>query len=133
MSEREDLVHWAQAHAASHDGGSHVQGICRPVPGSTRPDGLRLLAGLPASCSPDKARHGFPTDLDDLDPLETVEKLAALVPPPRFNLVRYHGVLAPAAHSRSQIVPANAMAEADSPPREFSCEAARRSDQLVRE
>ena len=49
------------------------------------------------------------------EPLETVEKLAALVPPPRFNLVRYHGVLAPAAHSRSQIVPANPMAEADSP------------------
>ena len=44
----------------------------------------------------------------------SVEKLAALVPPPRFNLVRYHGVLAPAAHSRSQIVPANPLAEADS-------------------
>lgn len=29
------------------------------------------------------------------EPLELVEKLAALVPPPRFNLVRYHGVLAP--------------------------------------
>ena len=44
------------------------------------------------------------------EPLEVVEELAALVPPPRFNLVRYHGVLAPAAHSRSQIVPANPMA-----------------------
>ena len=28
-----------------------------------------------------------------------------LVPPPRFHLVRYHGVLAPAAKWRSQIVP----------------------------
>ena len=41
-----------------------------------------------------------------LEPLELVEKLAALVPPPRFHLVRYHGVLAPAAKWRSQIVPA---------------------------
>jgi len=39
------------------------------------------------------------------EPLELVEKLAALVPPPRFNLVRYHGVLAPAARSRPQVVP----------------------------
>ena len=39
------------------------------------------------------------------DPLELMEKLAALVPPPRFHMVRYHGVLAPAAKWRSQIVP----------------------------
>ena len=30
-----------------------------------------------------------------LSPLERIEKLAALVPPPRLNLVRYHGILAP--------------------------------------
>ncbi len=30
-----------------------------------------------------------------LSPQELLEKLAALVPPPRLNLVRYHGVLAP--------------------------------------
>lgn len=28
------------------------------------------------------------------EPIELVERLAALVPPPRFNLVRYYGVLA---------------------------------------
>ena len=39
------------------------------------------------------------------EPLELIEKLAALVPPPRFNLVRYHGVLAPAARHRAQVVP----------------------------
>ena len=27
-----------------------------------------------------------------LSPLELIEKLAALVPPPRLNLVRYHGL-----------------------------------------
>ncbi|MBD07040.1 MAG: hypothetical protein CME24_22165 [Gemmatimonadetes bacterium] len=39
-----------------------------------------------------------------LSPQELLEKLAALVPPPRLNLVRYHGVLAPACPDRSQIV-----------------------------
>jgi len=39
------------------------------------------------------------------EPVELVEKLAALVPPPRFNLVRYNGVLAPAAGWRSLIIP----------------------------
>jgi hypothetical protein len=39
------------------------------------------------------------------EPLELVEKLAALVPPPRFNLVRYSGIFAPAALWRSQVVP----------------------------
>ena len=40
-----------------------------------------------------------------LSPQELLEKLAALVPPPRLNLVRYHGVLAPNAVDRAQIVP----------------------------
>ena len=34
------------------------------------------------------------------------EKLAALVPPPRLHLIRYHGVLAPHAADRALIVPA---------------------------
>src|SRR5881296_4231100 len=36
---------------------------------------------------------------------ELVEKLAALVPPPRFHLVRYFGILASAAKQRPSIVP----------------------------
>ena len=40
-----------------------------------------------------------------LSPTELIEKLVALVPPPRRNLIRYHGVLAPAAADRAQIVP----------------------------
>ncbi len=40
-----------------------------------------------------------------LSPEELLEKLAALVPRPRLNLVRYHGVLAPNAAARAQIVP----------------------------
>ncbi len=40
-----------------------------------------------------------------LDPLELIEKLSVLVPAPRFHLLRFHGVLAPRAAWRSQIVP----------------------------
>jgi hypothetical protein len=40
------------------------------------------------------------------EPLEFMEKLAALVPPPRFNLVRYSGVLAPSSGLRKHIFPA---------------------------
>ena len=46
-----------------------------------------------------------------LSPLELIEKLAALVPPPRLNLVRYHGVLAPNASERKQVVPALPVAD----------------------
>jgi hypothetical protein len=53
-------------------------------------------------------------------PLELLEKLAALIPPPRFNLVRYHGVLGPAARSRHQIVPP-APSHPDSPPHPGCC------------
>ncbi len=37
-------------------------------------------------------------------PLELVEKLAAIVPPPRIHMVRYHGVLAPRAGCRREVV-----------------------------
>jgi len=39
------------------------------------------------------------------EPLEFVAKLAALVPPPRFHLVRYHGILGPCASERDRVVP----------------------------
>ena len=39
------------------------------------------------------------------EPLDLVAKLAAIVPPPRFNLVRYHGIFAPASDWRKRIVP----------------------------
>jgi len=38
-------------------------------------------------------------------PLELMERLAALVPAPRFNLIRYSGVLAPSAAWRRRIIP----------------------------
>jgi len=38
--------------------------------------------------------------------LELLAKLAVLVPPPKFHVVTYHGVLAPASPVRASIVPA---------------------------
>ncbi len=40
-----------------------------------------------------------------LDPLTFLARLAALIPRPRTHLLTYHGVLAPAAALRSEIVP----------------------------
>ena len=37
---------------------------------------------------------------------ELLERLAPLIPPPRAHQVRYHGVLAPCASGRDQVVPA---------------------------
>jgi len=57
------------------------------------------------------------------EPLELVGKLAALVPPPRFNLVRYHGILAPAARWRRDIVPKSSVVEAGDCPPHSGCAA----------
>ncbi len=39
------------------------------------------------------------------EPLELIDRLAALIPPPRFHTVRYHGVLASRSKHRAQVVP----------------------------
>jgi hypothetical protein len=41
----------------------------------------------------------------DIDPLSLLCRLCAAIPPPRFNTVRYSGVLAPASQWRPRIVP----------------------------
>jgi hypothetical protein len=75
--------------------------------GCGRPSPLSRLA---------RAAHGRLTyepkhPLDDgtthlvFEPLELLEKLAVLVPPPREHLVLYSGVLAPCASLRDQVVP----------------------------
>jgi hypothetical protein len=40
-----------------------------------------------------------------MEPLEFMERLAALVPRPRLHLIRFHGVLAPNAKLRREIIP----------------------------
>ncbi|MDV6345792.1 transposase [Nitrosomonas sp. Is37] len=42
-----------------------------------------------------------------MSPLEFMQWLAALVPRPRLNLIRFHGVLAPNAKFHSEIIPGN--------------------------
>ena len=37
--------------------------------------------------------------------MELVEKVVALIPPPRANLLRYHGLLAPNSKMRAKIIP----------------------------
>ena len=75
-------------------------GGCPPVATerlSLLPDG-RLLYRL-------KRRWRDGTSHIIFEPLDLVGKLAALVPPPRFNLVRYHGVLAASAAWRPLVIP----------------------------
>ncbi len=38
-----------------------------------------------------------------LDPLELIEKLTLLIPPPRFHTLRFHGVLGPAVSVSANI------------------------------
>jgi cell division septation protein DedD len=64
----------------------------------SRLDDARLLYRL-------KRRWRDGTTAILFEPIELVEKLAALVPPPRFHMVRYHGVLAPRARHRDRITP----------------------------
>ena len=75
--------------------------MCRPPIALERleelPDG-RLLYLLKRSW-----RDG--TDSVVFEPLEFLERLAALVPAPRFNMIRYSGVLAPAASWRARLAP----------------------------
>ena len=40
-----------------------------------------------------------------LDPLELIEKIALLIPPPRFHTLRFHGLLGPRAAWRSAVIP----------------------------
>jgi hypothetical protein len=56
-----------------------------------------------------------------LEPLDLVARLCAMVPPPRLHLVRYHGVLAPHAGLRCEVVPAtNLQAPVDRRPRQMN-------------
>ncbi len=41
-----------------------------------------------------------------VEPLDLMARLAALVPPPRMHLTRYHGVLAPHSKLRAAVTPA---------------------------
>ena len=42
----------------------------------------------------------------EFEPIDFIAKLAALVPPPRAHLTRFHGIFAPNANLRAQLTPA---------------------------
>jgi len=66
-----------------------------------------------------------------MSPLEFMQRLAALVPRPRLHLIRFHGVLAPNAKLRAQVVPQEPEPPAHAaPPAE--CEANCAHHRLVR-
>ena len=46
-----------------------------------------------------------PTRAIVLDPMGFIARLCAMIPPPRFNMIRFHGVFAPNAKLRSEVVP----------------------------
>ena len=88
-----------------------LERLCRYVARPALAGGrLRVLDADPLSFAlktpwSDGTRHLL------LSPMELLEKLTALVPPPRLHLLRYHGVLAPRARARDRIVPAQPGAE----------------------
>jgi hypothetical protein len=51
-----------------------------------------------------------------LEPLDLMARLAALVPPPRVHLTRYHGVFAPHSRLRAAVTPAHRGMGAAPPP-----------------
>jgi len=88
-------------HANDREGLAHLCGYgARPALAQERlsqlPDG-RLAYRLKRPVAGDEVLI--------LKPSELLRRLAALVPPPRAHLVRYHGVFGPASAWRSEIVP----------------------------
>ena len=89
--------------AAEDDAGR--ERLCRD--GARPPFSLERLRVLPGGriayrvkkLGAGRAKHRVMT------PIELLARLAALVPPPRYPLVRYHGVLAPHAAWRREVVP----------------------------
>jgi hypothetical protein len=110
-------------------------GVCVPARDRMRLERLARYAGRPRLATerllllPDgrllyrlKRRWRDGTTHVIYEPLELLERLAALVPPPRFNLTRYSGVLAPASAFRSLVVPQE---EALSPATHAGCQGGR--------
>jgi hypothetical protein len=93
-----------------------LERLCRYV---ARPP---LAAGRLTALSEDELLFRLKTPWSDgttsliFSPMELLEKIAALVPPPRVNLIRYHGVLAAHAKNREKIVPSKTPQEAGTKP-----------------
>ena len=108
--EDEDAAGSSSPRCAAVSGFSLHANVCIPAKARRQLENLCRYAGRPAvaterlSLLPDgrllyRLRHRWRNGATHavFEPLEFAAKLAALVPPPMFNLVRYHGVLSPAA------------------------------------
>ncbi len=110
------------------DGGEREAGICRYL--LRHPFAEERLSQLPDG----RIAYGLRKPRWDggmgivLEPVEFLAKLAALVPPPRAHLVRYHGVLGPHGSVRRQVVPARQ--EGDSCAKVRGCGAPPRADRV---
>ncbi|MGA2264597.1 MAG: transposase [Acidobacteriota bacterium] len=117
---------------ASVTGFSVHAGVCVPARDRLRLERLARYAGRPPlaterlSLLPDgrllyrlKRRWRDGTTHVIYEPLELMERLAALVHPPRFNITRYYGMFAPAASLRPRVIPET---EDSSPPRHPGCQ-----------
>ncbi len=117
---------------ASVDGFSVHAGVCVPARDRLRLERLARYAGRPPLATerllllPDgrllyrlKRRWRDGTTHVIYEPLELMERLAALVHPPRFNITRYYGMFAPAARLRPRVIPE---AEASSSSRHPGCQ-----------
>ena len=60
-------------------------------------------------------------------PHELMERLVALVPAPRFNMIRYSGVFAPASGRRRRIIPKEAIHETETAAHDEKTETAKSS------
>jgi len=86
---------------------SRLERLCRYV--ARPPVATERLSWLPDGRILYELRHRWRDGTTHVAflPLEFLEKLAALVSAPRVNLVRYHGILAPAARHRAAVIPTN--------------------------
>lgn len=95
-------------HAATRIGPSDKVGLERLCKYVSRPP---LAHGSLRQLSEDEYAFKLKSPWNDgtthliLSGMELIEKLAALVPPPRINQVRYHGCLAPNSKIRDKVVP----------------------------
>jgi hypothetical protein len=129
----EDATSSSSRCCASVAGFSVHAGVCVPPRDRMRLERLARYAGRPPlaterlSLLPDsrflyRLKHRWRDGTTHViyEPLELVERLAALVPPPRFNVTRYFGVLAPAATFRPLVIPQD---KSPRPPTHPGCQA----------
>lgn len=115
-----DMLTWQASGGFSVDASVRVEGEDRAgierlvrycARGPLALERLHALGGQDALASPDaRLLYRLPEpDLQGrtallLSPLELLERLAALIPPPRIHRHRYHGLLAPHARLRPMVV-----------------------------